>query len=230
MERSKWRNEEGHCYRKNCGSALFGKETANGDTAILELYWARDEQAIAETQKSYGKYCYSIAYHILHDREDTEECLNDTWMRAWNAIPPKKPNRLELFLGTITRNLSFDRWKAKNAQKRGNGIMDTTLDELAECIPAAHNTEEAVEAAELERSINAFLHTLSEQECNVFLRRYWFVEEYAEIAGRYGMNLNTVKTSLFRNQKKTAKISGTTGNRLIDGERDESGDEGYERL
>ena len=87
------------------------------DTAILELYWARDEQAIAETQKSYGKYCYSIAYHILHDREDTEECLNDTWMRAWNAIPPKKPNRLELFLGTITRNLSFDRWKAKNAQK-----------------------------------------------------------------------------------------------------------------
>ena len=146
------------------------------DTAILELYWARDEQAIAETQKSYGKYCYSIAYHILHDREDTEECLNDTWMRAWNAIPPKKPNRLELL-----------------------------LDELAECIPAAHNTEEAVEAAELERSINAFLHTLSEQECNVFLRRYWFVEEYAEIAGRYGMNLNTVKTSLFRTRKKLQK-------------------------
>ena len=126
-------------------------------------------------------------------------------MRAWNSIPPKKPNRLELFLGTITRNLSFDRWKAKNAQKRGNGIMDTTLDELAECIPAAHNTEEAVEAAELERSINAFLHTLSEQECNVFLRRYWFVEEYAEIAGRYGMNLNTVKTSLFRTRKKLQK-------------------------
>ena len=199
------------------------------DTAILELYWARDEQAIAETQKSYGKYCYSIAYHILHDREDTEECLNDTWMRAWNAIPPKKPNRLELFLGTITRNLSFDRWKAKNAQKRGNGIMDTTLDELAECIPAAHNTEEAVEAAELERSINAFLHTLSEQECNVFLRRYWFVEEYADRRAlwnesEYGEDIAVP------DQKKTAKISGTTGNRLIDGERDESGDEGYERL
>ena len=152
------------------------------DTAILDLYWARDERAITETQKSYGKYCYSIAYHILHDREDTEECLNDTWMRAWNAIPPKKPNRLELFLGTITRNLSFDRWKTKNAKKRGNGLMDTTLDELAECIPAAHDTESIVEAAELERSINAFLHTLSEQECNVFLRRYWFVEEYAQIA------------------------------------------------
>ena len=143
------------------------------DTAILDLYWARDERAITETQKSYGKYCYSIAYHILHDREDTEECLNDTWMRAWNAIPPKKPNRLELFLGTITRNLSFDRWKGRHAQKRGNGTMDMALDELAECIPAAHDTESIVEAAELERSINAFLHTLSEQECNVFLRRYW---------------------------------------------------------
>lgn len=138
------------------------------DTAILDLYWARDERAITETQKSYGKYCYSIAYHILHDREDTEECLNDTWMRAWNAIPPKKPNRLELFLGTITRNLSFDRWKGRHAQKRGNGTMDMALDELAECIPAAHDTESIVEAAELERSINAFLHTLSEQECNVF--------------------------------------------------------------
>mgnify|MGYP000562042165 CR=1 FL=1 len=156
------------------------------DTAILDLYWARDERAITETQKSYGKYCYSIAYHILHDREDTEECLNDTWMRAWNAIPPKKPNRLEFFLGTITRNLSFDRWKA-------------------ECILAAHDTESIVEAAELERSINAFLHTLSEQECNVFLRRYWFVEEYAQIEERYGMNLNTVKTSLFRTRKKLQK-------------------------
>ena len=175
------------------------------DTAILELYWARDEQAIAETQKSYGKYCYSIAYHILHDREDTEECLNDTWMRAWNAIPPKNRIVWSCFWELLPGTCRLIDGKAKNAQKRGNGIMDTTLDELAECIPAAHNTEEAVEAAELERSINAFLHTLSEQECNVFLRRYWFVEEYAEIAGRYGMNLNTVKTSLFRTRKKLQK-------------------------
>ena len=133
MERSKWRNEEmkrGTVTEKTVAVPFLERRQPVEDTSILELYWARDEQAIAETQKSYGKYCYSIAYHILHDREDTEECLNDTWMRAWNAIPPKKPNRLELFLGTITRNLSFDRWKAKNAQKRGNGIMDTTLDEL----------------------------------------------------------------------------------------------------
>ena len=195
------------------------------DTAILELYWARDEQAIAETQKSYGKYCYSIAYHILHDREDTEECLNDTWMRAWNAIPPKKPNRLELFLGTITRNLSFDRWKAKNAQKRGNGIMDTTLDELAECIPAAHNTEEAVEAAH--QCVPAYTFGTGVQciPAQILVRRgicgdrraLWNESEYGEDIA-------------VPDQKKTAKISGTTGNRLIDGERDESGDEGYERL
>ena len=175
------------------------------DDEIINLFLKRDENGIIELSTKYHPYCYKIAWNLLANREDAEECLNDTWMRAWNAIPPKKPNRLELFLGTITRNLSFDRWKAKNAQKRGNGIMDTTLDELAECIPAAHNTEEAVEAAELERSINAFLHTLSEQECNVFLRRYWFVEGYAEIAGRYGMNLNTVKTSLFRTRKKLQK-------------------------
>ena len=201
------------------------------DTAILDLYWARDERAITETQKSYGKYCYSIAYHILHDREDTEECLNDTWMRAWNAIPPKKPNRLELFLGTITRNLSFDRWKTKNAKKRGSGLMDTTLDELAECIPAAHDTESIVEAAELERSINAFLHTLSEQECNVFLRRYWFVEEYAQIAERYGMNLNTVKTSLFRTRKKLQKYLEQQGIVLYEEEKmSEQNREKEERL
>ena len=175
------------------------------DTQIIALYLSRQEAAIGETAKKYGGYINRIAYNILRCREDTEEIAADTYLAAWNAIPPKKPNRLELFLGTITRNLSFDRWKGRHAQKRGNGTMDMALDELAECIPAAHDTESIVEAAELERSINAFLHTLSEQECNVFLRRYWFVEEYAQIAERYGMNLNTVKTSLFRTRKKLQK-------------------------
>ena len=172
------------------------------DTEIMDLYWARNERAITETQLSYGKYCYSIAYHILHDREDSDECVNDTWLRAWYAIPPKRPNRLSLFLGTITRNLSFDKWKHKNALKRGNGELEIALDELMECVPAACNTEEAVEAAELGRLMNDFLHTLPEKECNVFLRRYWYAEEYREIADRFQMNLNTVKTSLFRTRGK----------------------------
>lgn len=172
------------------------------DTEIIDLYWARQEQAIAESEKAYGRYCHSIAFRILHDKEDSDECVNDTWLRAWNAMPPKRPSRLELFLGTITRNLSLDKWKHNNAMKRGSGEMDVALEELVECIPAHSTTEDVVVAAELEKAMNQFLHTLPERDCNVFLRRYWYVEEYAEIAERYGLNLNTVKTSLFRTRGK----------------------------
>ena len=172
------------------------------DTEIIDLYWERNERAIAETEIVYGKYCYGIAYRILKSREDSDECVNDTWLRAWNAIPPKYPQRFALFLGTITRNLSFDKWKRKNAEKRRNGQMMAALDELAECVPAPSGTEEVVEAAYLERLINEFLRTLPEKECNIFLRRYWYVEEYEAIARRYQMKLNTVKTSIFRTRKK----------------------------
>ena len=172
------------------------------DTEILDLYWKRDERAIAETQNAYGSYCHSIAWRILYDREDADECVNDTWLRAWNAIPPGRPGRLALFLGTITRNLSIDRWKRRKSMKRGKGEMSVSLDELAECIPDTKSTEDAVAAAELERLINSFLHTLSEKDCNIFLRRYWYVEECGAIAGRYSMNLNTVKTSLFRTRAR----------------------------
>lgn len=168
------------------------------DTEILDLYWNRQERAIEETQKIYGNYCYSIAFHILHGKEDAEECVNDTWLRAWNSIPPARPAYFSLFLGTITRNLSFDRWKRKNAAKRGNGEMAVVLDELAECIPAADNTEQIVEERQLQGMINDFLTTLKEQERKVFLRRYWYADEYAKIADAYGLKLNTVKTMLFR--------------------------------
>lgn len=172
------------------------------DSQILDLYWDRNEQAITETQRSYGSYCHSIAFHILYDHDDADECVNDTWLRAWNAIPPQRPGKLALFLGTITRNLSLDRWKGKHAMKRGNGEMMLALDELAECVPDRSSTEDAAETAELERLLNEFLHTLPERECNVFLRRYWYVEEYRDIAKKYGMNLNTVKTTLFRTRAK----------------------------
>lgn len=172
------------------------------DHEIIDLYWAREEQAIQESERQYGRYCYSIAYNILSDREDSDECVNDTWLRAWNAMPPSRPGRLSLFLGTITRNLSFDKWKRKKAKKRGMGEMELALDELIECVPSVRSTEEEVEAAELERLINLFLHTLPERECNIFLRRYWYVESYADIAKRYAMNMNTVKTSLFRSRRK----------------------------
>lgn len=184
------------------------------DSEILDLYWAREERAIEESQKSYGRYCYSIAWNILYDREDSDECVNDTWLRAWNAIPPERPGKLALFLGTITRNLSLDRWKGKHTVKRGSGEMMFALDELAECVPDVHTVEDAVWAGELERLLNQFLHELPEQECNIFLRRYWYVEEYSEIAGRYGMKLNTVKTSLFRTRAKLKQFLEKEGIRL----------------
>ncbi len=175
------------------------------DTEIVDLYWNREERAVFETQKAYGSYCYSIAWHILYSKEDSDECVNDTWLRAWNSIPPKRPERLALFLGTITRNLSLDRWKGKHTMKRGGGEMILALDELTECVPDRRSTEETVEAAELERLLNEFLYSLPERECNIFLRRYWYVEEYGQIAKRYGMKLNTVKTSLFRTRAKLRK-------------------------
>ena len=128
------------------------------DAQILDLYWERQEQAIYETQKAYGNYCYSIAWNILYSREDSDECVNDTWLRAWNAIPPKRPNRLALFLGTITRNLSLDRWKERHAMKRGKGEMELALDELAECLPDTHDTQAEVEAAEL---VDALMQEIS---------------------------------------------------------------------
>lgn len=181
------------------------------DTEILDLYFGRQERAIAETQKRYGKYCYSIAFHILHDKEDSDECVNDTWMRAWNSIPPSRPDYLNIFLGTITRNLSFDRWKKKKAAKRGGGEMELELEELAECIPSLGSVEDAVEAAELSRIVNEFLYTLSEKDCNVFLRRYWYSDEYEEISRRYGMKLNSVKSSLFRTRGKLRNFLESQG-------------------
>lgn len=172
------------------------------DTEIIDLYWKRKEEAITESQKSFGRYCHSIAYNILHDALDSEECVNDTWFKAWEAIPPARPEKLAVFLGTITRNLSIDRWKRRKAVKRGSGEMEVAIDELAECIPASGGTEESVIASELEKMIDRFLHTLPERECNVFIRRYWFMEEYSVIARNYGMNLNTLKTSIHRTRAK----------------------------
>ena len=173
------------------------------DQEIVELYWRRDEEAIRASQSKYGGYCSHIAGGILADRQDAEECVSDTWLRSWNAMPPHRPNCLRLFLGKITRGLACDKVRAQNARKRGSGVYLEALEELGECLPAARESaEEAVEARELERTVNAFLHTLPEQACSVFLRRYWYAEPLEDIAKRYGMSVNTVKTSLFRTRRK----------------------------
>lgn len=171
------------------------------DRAIVDLYWSRDPEAIQCTGEKYGGYCRTIARNILPDRRDAEECVNDTWLGAWNAMPENRPGLLAPFLGKITRNLAYTRWRAGRAEKRGKGELPLVLDELAECISSA-DALQAVETAELETEVNRFLRTLPERECNVFLRRYWFAEPMADIARRYGMREATVRTSLFRSREK----------------------------
>ena len=172
------------------------------DQEIVDLYWNRDESALEESQRHYGAYCFSIGYAILHDREDTEECVNDTWMRAWNAIPPQRPRSLPPFFGRITRNLAFDRYKLKSAAKRGGGEFPLIFEELEECIPASDSIERTIQDKELGMAINRFLHTLPERDCAIFLARYWYSKPIREIARGLSMTETNIKTNLFRSRKK----------------------------
>ena len=181
------------------------------DSKIIDLYWARKEQALAETDAKYGNYCRTIARNILRNFEDTEECVSDTWLHAWNSMPPQRPGILSAFLGRITRNLSFDRCKYQQAAKRGGGALPLALDELGECIPSAQRVEYALEQKELAAAIDRFLRTLPEKDCNLFLRRYWYIDSISVIADRYGMKENTVKSILFRTREKLRKFLGEEG-------------------
>ena len=172
------------------------------DNAIIALYWAREERALEETSSKYGSFCRNIAYNILCNREDTEECVNDTWLRAWNAMPPQRPAILSSFLGKITRNLPLDRVRVSHAGKRGGGQLPVALEELGDCIPAEGGIEEQVALKELSRAVDRFLRSLPEKECCVFLRRYWFVDSTREIALRYNMAEGSVKSTLHRTRQR----------------------------
>lgn len=172
------------------------------DQQIIDLYWRRSEDAVRETEAKYGPYCRTVAGNILADRLDAEECVSDTWLRAWNAMPPHRPNKLRLFLGKLTRSAACDALRSRTARKRGGGECLLALEELGECVPSVPGADREVEDRELERMVDRFLHTLPERDCSVFLRRYWYVEPVERIAARYGMKENTVKTSLFRTRRK----------------------------
>lgn len=176
------------------------------DRAIIDLYWSRDEQALTESDKKYGRLCRSIAYNILHNAEDTDECVNDTWLRAWNAMPPGRPGVLSAFFSKITRNLSLDYYKAAHAEKRGGGQLPAALEELNNCIPAGTGVEHEMAFRELTRLLDDFLRTLPEKECCIFLRRYWYVDSTRDIARRYGMPEGSVKSQLSRTRQKLRKI------------------------
>ncbi len=168
------------------------------DSLIIDLYWQRSERAISETDQKYGSYCRSIAYGILNCREDTEECVSDTWLRAWEAMPPQRPNKLSAFLGRITRNLALDRWDYYHAAKR-SGSFDLVLSELSECIPSPRDDFAQLELTQL---LNDFLRTLPKSNRTLFLRRYWYCDSISQLARRYGMGESAVKSSLFRTRNK----------------------------
>lgn len=172
------------------------------DCDIIRLFWAREERALEETHQKYGAYCWTIAHNILKNREDSDECVNDTYLRAWNAMPPQRPAILPAFLGKITRNLSIDRYKAKKASRRGGGQLTLALEELGDCLPGSESVEDAVTAAELSRVIDRFLRTLPDKDCCIFLRRYWYFDAMGDIARRYHMAEGSVKSSLFRTRRK----------------------------
>ena len=172
------------------------------DKDIVDLYWQRNENAIKETSSKYGNYCKSIANNILQNNEDSEECVNDTYLRAWNSIPPHRPAFLSVFLGKITRHLSFDKLRYKNADKRGGGEIYIVLDELAECVSGNESADEELERKELIKVINDFLETMSKEKCNIFLCRYWYAYPVSKIAKQFGMTENQVSVVLNRTRRK----------------------------
>ena len=167
------------------------------DAAIIGLYWARDERAISESDRAYGTLCRRLSQNILNSREDAEECVNDTWQRAWDTMPPRRPDSLRAYLARITRNLSLDRWRKRTAEKRGGG-MEELLIELEDCLPAAPSAEELSEAGETARAIDRWLSTLSPADRKAFLRRYWYGQRVDEIAARAGCSPNSMTKRLGR--------------------------------
>lgn len=173
------------------------------DLQIIELYFARDERAIEETSNRYGRYCFAVANNILSDEPESEECVNDTYMRTWNAIPPTRPAIFRSFLAKITRNLALDRVEKRNAEKRGGRVAES-LDELSECVGGPDGFE-ALEVKELAKIINEELKAESELSRNIFIRRYFYLDSIAEISKKYFIKESKVKTLLYRTRQRLAK-------------------------
>lgn len=175
------------------------------DLQIIELYHARNENAIRETSAKYGNYCFRIAHQILNSPEDAEECVNDTWLRTWQSIPPARPTNLKFFLAKITRNLACNRYNARKSQKRGGGEYALALEELDEIVADMNNVETELEKKALSNSLDMFLHSLPQRQCNIFIRRYFYLQSTAEIADFYGLKESNVLVILSRTRQKLKK-------------------------
>ena len=174
------------------------------DSKIIELYFLRSEQAITETAEKYGAVTKKLAYNILHDLQDAEECVNDTYLGAWNTIPPQKPNPLLTYLCKILRNLAIKKYHSKTAAKR-NSTYDVALDELENCLPSSDSVEDSFNAAETARSINAFLKSLSPENRILFVRRYWHADSIEDLAELFSVSPHTVSVRLNRIREKLKK-------------------------
>lgn len=167
------------------------------DQGIIQLFFDRSEQAIEETDKKYGGLCFSIAYNVLDNREDSEESVSDTYLAAWNTIPPRRPNFLNAFLAKMTRHISIDRWRKRSAKKRGGGEIILALEELEDCVDA-QSVETEFAKKELTRVLNQFLLSLPEMERNVFLCRYWYLDSIQIISQVSGFSQSKVTSMLHR--------------------------------
>ena len=181
------------------------------DKGIIRLYWDRNDRAIQATSDKYGHYCRSIARNILRSEEDAEECVNDTYLAAWNAMPEQWPEQLSAFLGRITRNLSFNRYKHNRAEKRGGGEMALILDELADCVSDIDDVEQTVDRHELAEAINMFVRGLPAGKRDMFVRRYWYADPVAEIAEGRGVQPGTVSKTLERTRKELKRYLAERG-------------------
>ena len=171
------------------------------DKSIVELYFSREQDAIAQTDKKYGRYCYTIAYNILQNDPDSEECVSDTYFKLWSIIPPRRPSLLSALLGKITRNLALDRCKYNRAEKRGGGQVALALEELAECVGSG-SEEERMENRLLTELLNRFLDSLSQKNRQIFMLRYWYFCTVQQIADSLGLSESGVKMSLLRSRRQ----------------------------
>ena len=176
------------------------------DNQIIRLYFERSEEAISQTAAKYGKYCHTIAYNILHNHEDSEECVNDTYWKAWSIIPPHRPRKLAAFLGKITRNLSLDLYRHSAADKRGGGVFAIALEELGDCVASADSMDNYVDERVLADILNKFLASLPAAHRKIFMQRYWYVCSVKEIAANYGITESKVKMSLLRSRNRLKAI------------------------
>lgn len=171
------------------------------DRALIELYWARDEAAIQETAAKYGRLCACVAGNVLRSAEDREECVNDTYLAVWNAIPVQRPQRFSVFISRITRNLALKKWEYLSAARRNVSAV-LSLEELGECVSGRDSVEDELENRRIEEVISAFLQAQSQEKRDVFLRRYWYFDSIEEICRRTGFREGKVKSMLFAMRRR----------------------------